>query len=140
LRSVPDEARCNEHVVDGLRSLVVMLAPAAPHISCELWEAMRELPAAAHWDPLATVLEQDWPTFDPDALVQDTTNVSLQIGKKFRGAVAVPTELVTQGGTDELVAFVAASELGQKWIPEGDKIAKTIVPKSRNMVGFVLRK
>jgi len=80
--SVAGTAEWNEAV--GLALL--MLAPAAPHITEELWS--RRLAAASQ--PWVSIHTQPWPEVDPTAIVEDTREVPIQVNGKLRDKVTVP--------------------------------------------------
>ena len=65
---------------------LLMLAPAAPHITEELWS--RRLAAAGQ--PWTSIHSQAWPQVDPTAVVQDTREVPIQVNGKLRDKVTVP--------------------------------------------------
>lgn len=73
-------------LTEAIRSLVVLLAPFAPHISEELWSGLgyRE---SVHRAP--------WPDYDPDAIASEEVTLVVQIDGKVRDRVSVPV------GTDE---------------------------------------
>lgn len=127
---------------DALRSLIVMLSPAAPHLGAELWSVMSAVPAsnsfASQWTVKDTVFDQKWPIFDESVLVKDTMDISVQIAGKFRGSLSVPMDIASSD--EELTLFFLSSDLGKKWLPDQSKITKVVIPQSRKMIGFVLRK
>ncbi|MDQ4037753.1 MAG: class I tRNA ligase family protein, partial [Actinomycetota bacterium] len=63
--------------------LVLMIAPLAPHIAEELWSRMW------HTESLA---RHDFPTADPQYLVDDTVDIAVQVNGKLRGSVTVPSD------------------------------------------------
>ena len=143
LRAVPAEHRATREYVEGVRALLVMLAPAAPHIASELWSKLASLPAAAEqgWKREADVLVQRWPTADVTILEQSEMEVAIQIGGKFRGSLMVPSSVMDEADPEVLVNMVAETALGQKWLPEDTSlIVRTIIPQNKKMVGFVLAK
>jgi leucyl-tRNA synthetase len=71
---------------EAVRLALLMLAPAAPHITEELWS--RRL--AAGGQPWASVHTQSWPEPDPTAIVEDTRVVPIQVNGKLRDKVTVP--------------------------------------------------
>lgn len=141
LRATPAEHRGTEAYIDAIRTLLVMLAPAAPHITSELWTRLASLPAAADkWDPEANILVQRWPEADLSLLEQSEVEVAVQIGGKFRGSLTVPAAVMDEADPAVLAEIVAASALGQKWMPSDLKdIVRTIIPGNKKMVGFVLK-
>jgi len=79
-----------DHAVD---TLLLLLAPAAPHIAAELW-ARRHGGDHVH--------EQSWPVADPAMLVEETTTLVVQVDGKVRDRIEVPTSL------DEAACVAAA--------------------------------
>jgi leucyl-tRNA synthetase len=71
---------------EAVRLLLLMLAPAAPHITEELWA--RRL--AAHGEPWASIHVQRWPRVDESATIEDTREVPIQVNGKLRDRVTVP--------------------------------------------------
>jgi leucyl-tRNA synthetase len=72
---------------EAVRLALLMLAPAAPHITEELWS--RRLQAAGA--PWASIHTQSWPAVDPTAVVEETREVPIQVNGKLRDKVTVPT-------------------------------------------------
>ncbi|HEX5245299.1 MAG TPA: leucine--tRNA ligase, partial [Tepidisphaeraceae bacterium] len=62
---------------------VLMLAPFAPHLAEELWEAL------GHKQSLA---REAWPTFDPAKLVESTLELPVQVNGKLRDKITVPAD------------------------------------------------
>lgn len=148
LRAIPPHHRATPQYLEGVRVLLVMLAPSAPHIASELWSTLSHLPAAedgsaAHqpWDLHADVLAQRWPVADLAVLEQSEVEVAVQIGGKFRGSVMLPSSVMEDADPAVLAEIVAGTALGQKWLPLEDmsQIVRTIVPSNKKMVGFVLK-
>ncbi len=66
--------------------LLLMLAPAAPHISEELWS--RRLAAAG--DAWSSIHAERWPLVDDTAVTDETREVPVQVNGKLRDRVSVP--------------------------------------------------
>jgi leucyl-tRNA synthetase len=66
----------------AMRSLVLLLAPMAPHICEEIWE--RLAPATG------SIFGQPWPTHDPKRLILEEITVVVQINGKVRARLTVP--------------------------------------------------
>ena len=73
----------------GDRLLLLMLAPAAPHITEELWS--RRLTAARQ--PWSSIHTATWPEVDASAVVEATREVPVQVNGKVRDRIIVPTDL-----------------------------------------------
>ncbi|MCC5604587.1 leucine--tRNA ligase [Nostoc favosum] len=108
---------------EGIRTLVVLLAPFAPHIADELWHLLGES---------NSVHTQTWPSFDPAALVADEITLVIQIMGKTRGSIQVPA----QADKAALEKYARESEIAQRYI-EGKEIKKVIVVP-RKLVNFVV--
>ncbi|MGB3615739.1 MAG: leucine--tRNA ligase, partial [Elainellaceae cyanobacterium] len=110
---------------EGIRTLVAMLAPFAPHITEELWQAIGEK---------ESVHRAAWPQADPEALVVDEIPLVIQVMGKTRGTIQVPS----QSDKAALERLAKESELAQRYI-EGKEIKKVIVVPGK-LVNFVLAK
>jgi leucyl-tRNA synthetase len=106
---------------EALRSLLLLLAPFAPHLAEELW---LELGGRNPSDPLSetSVHRQPWPVADPAALVRDTVPLVIQVKGKVRGQLEVPAD--ADAATLEKLAL--ASEVAERWL-EGRPPRRVIV-------------
>lgn len=93
------------------------MSPIIPHASDALW---REL---GHTDEL---IDRAWPVPDPQALVQDSIEVVVQVNGKLRGRVSVPA---TADEAQVREAALADANV-QKWI-EARPVRKVIVVKGK---------
>jgi len=69
--------------------LLLMLAPAAPHIAEELWS--RRLETAGL--PWASIHAERWPAFDAAAAAEAERELPIQVNGKVRDKVMVPVGL-----------------------------------------------
>lgn len=69
--------------VAALESLVLLMAPLAPHLAEELWHVLGHE---------SSVHLQDWPTYDPVYLEQATLELAVQVNGKVRSRLMVPAE------------------------------------------------
>ena len=92
---------------ETLKAFVILLAPFAPHIGEELWEALGES---------GSVFHAQWPTFDESHKEVDTIEVPVQINGK--------TKLVIE--LDANVSKEDAIEAGKKALSEAGKLEGTI--------------
>ena len=72
---------------EAMRLLLLMLAPAAPHITEELWS--RRLDAAG--EPWGSIHTESWPEVDLAATAEATREVPVQVNGKLRDRLTVPT-------------------------------------------------
>jgi leucyl-tRNA synthetase len=99
---------------EGVRALLAMLAPIAPHLSEELWSRL------GHTD---SVHLQVWPKWDEQALVQDTITLVVQVNGKRRG------ELVIAKDADQQAILAAArAEPGVARHLQGAIVREIVVP------------
>jgi leucyl-tRNA synthetase len=85
---------------EAVRLLLLMLAPAAPHLAEELW-ARRLAAAGAPW---SSIHAERWPQVDAAAAALETRELPVQVNGKVRDRVEVPVGL----STGELEAIVLA--------------------------------
>ncbi|MBW4629907.1 MAG: leucine--tRNA ligase [Brasilonema octagenarum HA4186-MV1] len=119
------DASCKESPIyaEGIETLVVLLAPFAPHISEELWQQL------GHNE---SVHKQAWIKYDESALVADEITLVIQVNGKKRADLQVPA----QADKAELEKYARESEIAQRFI-EGKEIKKVIVVPGK-LVNFVV--
>ncbi len=98
---------------EAVRTLLVLLAPFAPHLAAELWEQL---------GGAGSVHRQGWPELDPAALVQDTIALVIQVKGKVRGSLDVPAD--ADAATLERLAL--DSDIARKWL-DGQPPRRVIV-------------
>jgi leucyl-tRNA synthetase len=108
----------------ALRTLVLMLAPFAPHQAEELWSRLGR-PYSVH--------QQVWPAWDPDAVREETITLVLQVNGRVRDRVQVPAGLDEAG----LRETALASEKVRKFI-DGMQVQDVIVVRGK-LVNVVVR-
>jgi len=104
---------------EALRSLLLLLAPFAPHLADELWQ---KLGGDSGGDGAGSIHRQRWPVADASALVRDTIPLVIQVKGKVRGSLDVPAD--ADSATLEQLAL--ASDIAQKWL-EGQPPRRVIV-------------
>ena len=106
---------------EALRSLLILLAPFAPHLADELWTKLAGRDEA---EPLesSSIHRQRWPVVDPAALVRDTVPLVIQIKGKVRGSLEVPAD----ADKSTLEQLALASDIAAKWL-EGRPPSRVIV-------------
>ncbi len=107
--------------LEALRTLLLLLAPFAPHLAEELWERL-----GANPDGSSGIHGQPWPVADPAALVRDTVPLVIQVKGKVRGNLEVPAD--ADRATLEKLAL--ESEIAVKWL-EGKAPSRVIVVPGR---------
>ena len=111
--------RCREETrTEALKTMLLMLAPLAPHVSEELWQLMAPETGSIH--------QQAWPAFDEQLASAEMVTLVVQINGKVRDRIQCPVGL-EQKQTEEKVL---ASEKIQNLL-EGKAVRKLIVVPDR---------
>ena len=99
-----------------MTQIVALLAPFAPHMAEELWEALGQE---------GSVCDAQWPAFNDKYLVES----SVQLGVQFNGKVRFAMQFPADATPEQMVEMALAAPEAQKHL-EGKQIVKTIaVPK-----------
>jgi leucyl-tRNA synthetase len=111
-------------VLELLRSLVLLLAPFAPHLVAELWEELGEQ---------GTVLRAPWPQSDPELAKEDELEIPVQINGKLVSVVRVAADA-------DVKTIEAAALAGEKVKARiaGKTVVKLIVVPGK-LVNLVVR-
>jgi leucyl-tRNA synthetase len=115
---------------EAVRLALLMLAPAAPHITEELWSRR----AAAAGEPWKSIHTQSWPDVDPTAVVEETREVPIQVNGKLRDKVTVPSGI----SEIELDQIVLARDKVRAAL-DGREPAKIIHAGGGRLVNIVVR-
>ena len=106
--------KCRSQAV--LEKMAALLAPFAPHIAEELWEAM---------GGQGSVCDARWPEFEEKYLVESSVQLGVQFNGKVRFAMSFPADATPE----EMVQMALSAPEAQKHL-EGKQVVKTIaVPK-----------
>ncbi len=108
----------------AMHDFVLLLAPFAPHLAEELWQALGHA---------GTLAFEPWPSFDERAIKEDTIEVPVQIGKKVRAKIRVPAE-----SSREQLEQAARDDTKVAGLLESKEILKVIVVPGR-LVNFVVK-
>ena len=109
--------------LDTLKTFIILIAPFAPHIGEELWEAVGEK---------GSVFHAQWPEFDEEAMKDDEIEIPVQINGKTKVTVSVPAEIAK----DEALAA------GKKALEEAGKLEGNIVKEiyvPGRIINFVVK-
>ncbi|MDN5347294.1 MAG: leucyl-tRNA synthetase [Clostridia bacterium] len=123
---VPPEEQNLGLVKEGLSTLIILLAPFAPHIAEELWQGIgRE----------GSVHLESWPVYDPEALVQEEVTVVVQINGKVRDRIQVAAglseaELKKEALSRDKIAALLAGQQVVKVIVVPDKLINVVARRA----------
>ena len=117
------QQKCTSREV--LETLVVLLAPFAPHIAEELWQRLGHD---------TTVCDAPWPNFDEANLKEDSVTLSIS----FNGKTRFTLDFAADASKEEIERAALESEQSQKYL-EGMQVVKVIVVPGK-IVNIVLKK
>jgi leucyl-tRNA synthetase len=100
-----------------VESLVIMLAPFAPHFAEENWERLGHA---------TSVFQARWPDWDEALVVEDQVEVVIQVSGKTRGRVSVPRD-AEQGA----VLAAAQEDAAVRRFTEGKEVRKVVYVPNR---------
>ena len=109
---------------EGLRMLILVLAPIAPHITEELWSKVGDGDS---------VHKQGWPEWDEELATEEVFTLIVQINGKVRDKVEVPVTIAEE----EAIQLALGRENIQRWL-SGKTIKKTIYVPGR-LVSIVVK-
>jgi len=114
--------KCTKRAV--LEPIVVLIAPFAPHIAEELWEALGHT---------TSVCDAQWPEFNEKFLVEDTVKMMVAFNGKTRFGIDFPAD--ADNATIEAAA--RNHELTPKYLEDKQIVKVIIVPK--RMINIVMK-
>ena len=118
---VNELAELNCHKKEILSSLVILLAPYAPHFAEELWQQLEG------W-----VIDAAYPSFDPTYVTETAKEYPVSINGKLRANILISLE----AGEDEVRAIVLENDIIKKWVE--DKPIKKLIFIKGKMVNIVV--
>jgi leucyl-tRNA synthetase len=103
---------------EALELYLLMMAPAAPHITEELWTEILEKPYSIH--------NQPWPEADREIMKKEEITLIVQVNGKLRDRIVVPVDI-----TKEEAEKTALASGGAAPYLEGKQVKKVIVVPGR---------
>ncbi len=114
-----------EQAVD---TLLLVLAPAAPHVTAELWSRR----GAAIGSPGRHIHEEAWPVPDVDLLVEDAVTLVVQVAGKVRDRIEVAAD------ADEATCEAAALASDKVQAILGDSTPRKVIVRAPKLVNIVV--
>jgi leucyl-tRNA synthetase len=119
-----DDKTLIRHSALGIRNLLLILSPFAPHLAEELWHQL------GHKD---SILKEPWPAHDPALIVEEEITIPVQVNGKLRDTITVPAD-----ANEEKIKEAALATERVKPYTSGKQIVKVIlVPKK--LINFVVK-
>ena len=116
------QLKCQKRAI--LEPMVVLIAPFAPHIAEELWEALGHT---------TSVCDAQWPAFEEKYLVEDTVKMMVAFNGKTRFSIDFPAD----ADNTTIEAAARDHELTPKYLEERQITKVIIVPK--RMINIVMK-
>jgi len=123
-KEVPEMDRDPGVMREAVETLLVLLAPFAPHITEELW-AITGHTGSIHRMP--------WPAYDPEAIKEDEITIVVQINGKVRDRLTVPANIKPE----EMKELVMQQERVRELIA-GKQVIK-VIPVPGKLVNIVVK-
>jgi leucyl-tRNA synthetase len=107
----------------AIRTLVVLVAPMAPHLAEEAWALL---------GGKGLVVDQPWPSFDPSLLVDDEVTIAVQVNGKLRATLNAPRG----AAREDLQAMALSSDKIRALV--ADATPKKVIVVPDRLVNIVL--
>jgi leucyl-tRNA synthetase len=115
---------------EAIRLLLLMLAPAAPHITEEIWARQAEA-AGREWTSIHT---ESWPTLDASAIKVSVHEVPVQVNGKLRDRIVVAVD-----ATDDQIKAEALASPKIRAILDGKAPDRFVIAGGGKLVNIVVR-
>ena len=115
LTSAIEKAKPSATRDEAVRTLILLAAPAAPHLAEEAWAALGEA---------GMIADAPWPSFDPALLIDDLVTLAVQVNGKLRDTLSAPRGLPK----DEAEALALASDKVQRQLGGATPRKVIVVP------------
>jgi leucyl-tRNA synthetase len=120
--------------------LIKMIAPMAPYVSEELWQALQKESVVRSQESgiYSTIHLTHWPKWDPEMVESGEATLVVQVNGKTRSKLIVnSSELRAKMSQDAVMSLVGSDAGLQKWI-KGKEVKKVIyVPAKLGGAGLV---
>jgi len=100
-------------IKEAVEALLILLSPFTPHICEELWQICGKT---------GPICQQNWPIYNPEALVQNEVEIVVQLMSKVRDHITVPVDM-----SEDEVKELALNLDKIKELTAGKNIVKVIV-------------
>ncbi len=123
-REVPETDRDPAVLNEAVESLLLLLAPFAPHISEELWRGIGRS---------GSVHRQPWPQWKEGAVAEDEVEIVVQVNGKIKDRILVPAGISQEGMKD-----MVYSRSNVQRLVEGRRVVKVVAVPGK-LVNIVVR-
>lgn len=123
-REVPETDRDPAVLKEAVEATLLLLAPFAPHVAEELWQAT---------GGTGSIHLQPWPRYDPVAIVEDEITIVVQINGRVRERVLVPAGITAGEMKEQVLSQPRVQEL-----IDGKQVVK-VIPVPGKLVNIVVK-
>ena len=113
----------NDISINGIKAILKMLSPFAPHITQKIWTDIGET---------TILMQESWPEADDSALKESKKEIIIQINGKLRGKIVVNIDL----DKDEITKLVLQDEKLKTYLMDSE--IKKIVHVKGKLVNYVI--
>jgi len=104
LTSVIEKAKPSATRDDAIRTLLLLVAPGAPHLAEEAWAGRGES---------GMIADAAWPSYDPALLIDEEVTIAVQVNGKLRDTLTAPRGLAREEAEARALALPRVqSQLG----------------------------
>jgi leucyl-tRNA synthetase len=111
----------------AVESLLLLMAPMAPHITAELWEQRDPDRPSVHAHP--------WPDADPSMLAVDTVTMVVQIGGRVRDRIEVAPDISEDAAVERALA---SPKVVEALAAAGGAPPKKVIARPPRLVNVVI--
>jgi leucyl-tRNA synthetase len=115
LVSAIEKAKPSATRAEAVRTLILLIAPMAPHLAEECWALLSQP---------GMIADAEWPRFDPALLVDEQVTLAVQVNGKLRDTLAAPRGLDRAGAE----ALALASDKVQRQLGGATPRKVIVVP------------
>jgi leucyl-tRNA synthetase len=123
-KEVPETDRDPAVLNEAVETLLILLAPFAPHVTEELWHGIGRS-GSIHLQP--------WPDYSPEAVAEDEVTIVVQLNGKIKDRILVPADISAEG----MKELVLSQPRVQQMI-EGKSVLK-VIPVPGKLVNIVVK-
>lgn len=125
-KNVEGDESINDDVIrEAVETVVILIAPFAPHIAEELWQELGKEGYLA---------DRKWPEYDKSAIVEDVITIVFQVNGKLRGKINLPLD-----ADKAAIEAAALADDNVRKYTDGCEIKKVIVVPGK-LVNIVVGK
>ena len=123
-REVPETDRDPSVLKEAVETLLVLLAPFAPHVADELWQGMGHR-QSIHLQP--------WPRYKPEAVAEEEVTIVIQINGRIKDRMLVPANI-----TPDKMSELVLSQPNVQQMLESRNVVK-VIPVPGKLINIVVK-